>query len=246
MKNRTVCLVASFLCLLGLSGAKSETFTTPTTIIGGWAGFTTEMYGLASTNYSFLFSRDSFWLTKGFYNDVPVECVNSRAWREYAKGTLGRRGDTLILEGNYTDSCFIVNTGKQGVPNCGAGRTGVFTWRPRFVLSSEDTLYFKQEFQDIAFTRMSTGIIRKTAPAPQERLFFLKKGSGLAVRLESRDLPASIELFGVNGALLARKAVSASSMEAGMAMIGLPKTCSVYAVRVTTPHGQKFANVGRW
>jgi hypothetical protein len=233
--------------MFGWVEAKSEVFTPPSTIIGAWEGHTIEMGGVASTNYSFIFSRDSFWLRKDLYNDVPVACVNSRTWKEYAKGTLGRKADTLLLEGNYTDSHFVVNPDMQLSDNCGAARVGVFKWRPRFALSSEDTLFFKEEFQDIAFHKATTGTIRKNITNPSKQSFrLIKKGKNLAVIFDDVEQPASlIEVFGINGVTVARKVVSSSAgaMGGSRILLDLPAAKNFYTLRITTAHGFLFGRI---
>jgi hypothetical protein len=242
MRNRIIFLGTFCLCMFWWVEALSKPAPPSSAIIGSWEGHKWDMELVAGTSYSFIFSSDSFWLTEYFINDVPVPCVNSRGWHEYSKGTLNQRNDTLLLEGYYTDSLFLINSVEHNSKNCGSGRAGAFAWRPRFVVS-QDSLHFKDPFNEIKFTRSIVGTLRSKAPTPPERMVAVKKGSRLAIGIKSTDMLPSIEIFGINGAQLAKTTTLPGSLKGGMAVIGLPKTGNVFVVRVTTPQGRRFTKV---
>jgi len=54
---------------------------------------------------------------------------------------------------------------------------------------------------------------------------------------------SSVEIFGINGAQLAKTTILPGSLKGGMAVIDLPKTGNVFVVSVTTPQGRRFAKV---
>ncbi len=81
---------------------------------------------LSYTKHDFKISCDSFYVDLTTYSKVNYyedSCFNNGVWKEYAKGVYKVKGDTLILDGNFTKPNY-----KQKISGC--YRSG--RYRPSF------------------------------------------------------------------------------------------------------------------
>ena len=71
---------------------------------------------LSFTKHDFKISCDSFYVDLTTYSKVNYyedSCFNNGIWKEHAKGTYNVKGDTLLLEGDFTKSNY-----KQKISGC--------------------------------------------------------------------------------------------------------------------------------
>lgn len=105
--------------------------------------------------HEFRFTCDSVYVVMQVHarqNTVGDVCYGDGRWTEYAKGIYVVRGDSLLVDGIYTQA-----NGRQKISGC--YRIGQYIPRFRIVRYTADSVYLENRFDQVPLTLAKTDMV---------------------------------------------------------------------------------------
>jgi hypothetical protein len=128
-------------------------------IDGKWEGMLTGCcYGVV---YDFTFKGDSVKIIINSCDIGPYSCLNSKCIHYFINGLFKQTTDSILINGKYADTNFIVNTFNNGCVN-GSNKIGTFIWDLNCRFAS-DTIFLINSGGDSGpdkLIRKTTGVIK--------------------------------------------------------------------------------------